>query len=86
MAKKNFMGAFGDVVEQPQQNMSQEEQAQPKTQTKTPKQEEGKVQINAVIDADLKAKLGVIAARQGIKKKELLNAIIAEYINNHYND
>lgn len=80
------MGAFGDVVEHTQQNTPQEEQAQPKPQAKTPKQEEGKVQINAVIDADLKAKLGVIAARQGIKKKELLNAIIAEYVNNHYND
>lgn len=86
MAKKNFMGAFPDVAEQPQQETPTQEQAQAMPQAKTPKQDEGKVQINAVIDADLKAKLGVIAARQGIKKKELLNTIIAEYVNNHFND
>lgn len=84
MAKKDFRGAFPDVAEQTQQEHPT--QAQPKPQAKAPKQDEGKVQINAVIDADLKAKLGVIAARQGIKKKELLNTIIAEYISNHFND
>lgn len=85
MAKKNFSAAFGDVVPQSQQE-APTPQEQPKPQASAPEQNEGKVQINAVIDAELKTKLGVIAARQGMKKKELLNTIIAEYVNKHFND
>lgn len=84
MAKKNFMGAFGDVVT-PQANQAPTEQTNA-PQEKAPEQVGEKVQINAVIDAELKAKFGVIAARQGVKKKELLNTIIAEYVKQHFND
>ena len=84
MAKKNFMMAFGDVVT-PQAKQAPTEQTNA-PQEKAPEQVGEKVQINAVIDAELKAKFGVIAARQGVKKKELLNTIIAEYVKQHFND
>lgn len=88
MAKKNFMGAFGDVVTpHPKQDTEQAQAEQTTAPREEPPEQVGaKVQINAVIDAELKAKLGVIAARQGVKKKELLNTIIAEYVKQHYKD
>lgn len=81
MAKKDFSQALGAMVN------DTPKQAQPLKggEPVASNVESGKVQINAVIDADIKAKLGVIAAQKGMKKKELINYILAEYVNNYYN-